>query len=325
MCPEAQLTGLHSRSEQLVELTRAYDRGRASWSEVEARLREETSEVVKLQDKLGFEPISDGALGWQDPLRPLTKSLKGVTSGTRYSRWFDTNTFYQKPAVTGKISANDFELKDFVQTELLPKDRKWKVNLPGPYTFSELSEDRYYGDRNELLRDIARAEREILKELAESGVSVIQLSEPSLVYRPYREEDLAQAEVGAALDAINDAVKGLKVEVCLHTFFGDPKPIFRQLVELPVDSVGIDLYETDPTRLDLKSSKKLVLGIVDARGSHIEDPEWIAKTALLVRKRTDAPDVVLAPNSDLKFLPRTTADRKLTALAEAAKIAGRIE
>src|SRR5712691_9984689 len=100
MSPEIQLAGIHPRSEKLIELTRSYERAKTSWNQVEAQFEQETRELIKLQERLDFQHISDGALGWQHQLRPIARSLKGVESGTRYSRWFDTNTFYQKPFVT---------------------------------------------------------------------------------------------------------------------------------------------------------------------------------------------------------------------------------
>ena len=320
MCPNAQLTGLHSRSEDLIELTRSYDRGRASWAEVESRLRLETHQLVQLQDDLGFEYVSDGALSWQDPLRPVTKSLTGISAGTRYSRWFDTNTFYQKPVVTGKISLDGFKAEDFLQDSILPKTKKWKLSIPGPYTFSELSENKFYRSKDELLLDVAQAERDIIKNLVQAGVSLIQLSEPCLVYRPYREEAASPSEIDLALKAIRHTAEGIQTKLLVQTFFGDATGLLPKLLELPVNAIGFDLYETDCTRLQIKTSKELVLGIVDSRESNVEDPKWIAETATSVRKHVKTPTVALSPNSDLKFLPRSAADRKATALSQGAKI-----
>src|SRR2546430_4357919 len=161
MSPEIQLAGIHPRSERLIELTRSYERARTSWSQVEAQIEQETRELVKFQESLGLRHLSDGALGWQDQLRPIARSLKGVESGTRYSRWFDTNTFYQKPIVVGKISAGDIDPKNYLRTELRG-EKNWKIVLPGPYTFSQLSENKYYENYSDLLFDIALAEREII-------------------------------------------------------------------------------------------------------------------------------------------------------------------
>src|SRR5947208_13781271 len=106
MSLESQVAGINPRSERLIELTRSYERAKASWSQVEVQLEQETREIIKLQESLGFKHFSDGSLGWQDQLRPVTRSLKGVESGTRYSRWFDTNTFYKKHVLVGKTYAN---------------------------------------------------------------------------------------------------------------------------------------------------------------------------------------------------------------------------
>jgi 5-methyltetrahydropteroyltriglutamate--homocysteine methyltransferase len=318
MRAQAQLSGLHSRSEELIDLTRFYDRGQASWAEVEARLKVETSQIIQLQDGLGFEYVTDGAISWQDPLRPLTRALTGITTGTRYSRWFDTNTFYQKPIITGKVSSDRFEPTQFLQAQLLPKNRKWKVSLPGPYTFSELSENKHYENTEGLVLDIARAEREIIQRLALAGCSLVQLSEPCLLYRPYRDDPLSHSEAELALRALRLLGENGSTQLLVHTFFGDAAPLLPQLLELPVAGVGFDLYETDFSSLRLKTTKTLELGIVDARESHVEDPKWIVGTADRLVKHVKGPDLVFSPNSDLRYLPREVADEKTRALAEAA-------
>src|SRR5215471_6121621 len=127
MCPSAQLSGLHPRSEDLIALTRAFDRGQAEEARTQKLIETETEQIIRLQEKLGYEFFSDGAIYWQDPLRPLTKALRGVSSGSRYSRWFDTNTFYLKPVITGPVSLGEFSPVSFVRSEIGPNDSKWKI------------------------------------------------------------------------------------------------------------------------------------------------------------------------------------------------------
>src|SRR6266849_6587507 len=52
MCPNAQLSGLHSRSEELIEVTRAYDRGQADWAEASNLIGRETVRIIDLQRRL---------------------------------------------------------------------------------------------------------------------------------------------------------------------------------------------------------------------------------------------------------------------------------
>jgi len=106
----------------------------------------------------------------------------------------------------------------------------------------------------------------------------------------------------------------------VHTFFGDASPVIESLLALPVGAVGIDLYETELSALHVQTSKDIVLGIVDSLESNVEDSHWVKETALRSKNHVKTPNIILAPNSDLKFLPRQIADRKVSALANAASL-----
>jgi methionine synthase II (cobalamin-independent) len=320
MSPRAQLSGIYPRSEQLIELTRSYDRAKTDLETVKKQVEQDTLGLVKLQDDSGFETFSDGAFAWQDQLRPIVESLDGVTTGTRYDRWFDTNTFYKKPTIAGKIDVHVFDPKNFIRSDLLPRTKGWKVTLPGPYTFSELSENLHYTSQSDLLSDVAAAEHEIIKRLKDAGVSRFQLSEPCLVYRPYREQALGKAELDNALFALRKTVDGIQAKFSVHTYFGDATTILPDLLKLPIDTVGFDLFETDYSKLKIETTKKLALGIIDGRESNAENPKWIAETATRVSKHVIGGDIVLVPNSDLKFVPRKVADVKARALADATRL-----
>src|SRR5437867_10918698 len=151
MPASAELGGIYPRSEQLIELTRSYDRGKTERASVEKQIEKDTIELVELQDESGFENFTDGAFSWQDQLRPIVESLDGVTTGTRYSRCVDTNTFYKKPTVNGKIGLALFDTKKFIRTDLLPKSKTWKVTLLGPYTFTELADNLHYTTQSQLV------------------------------------------------------------------------------------------------------------------------------------------------------------------------------
>ena len=320
MPSEIQLSGILPRSEKLVELTRSYERAKTSWDQVETQLGTETKEILQLQQSLGFKHVSDGAISWQDQLRPVARSLTGVELGTRYSRWFDTNTFYQKPIIVGKISAGKFDPKDFFRSELLSGNWNRKITLPGPYSFSQLAENKYYPKYHDLLRDVASAERDIIKKLRTAGISLFQLAEPCLVYQPYRESFGDHSEIRLALDAISDLVRDNPNEFIVQTYFGDAGSVIGDLLRLPIKGVGIDLFETDFSAIDEKTSKTFLLGVVDSRESSVEDSRWIADTARKFCDNANHYDVVLSSNSDLKFVPRTIASQKLETLSRASKL-----
>ncbi len=318
---EAQLTGLHARSELLIEVTREYDRNRVPFAKVEDQLQNETSDLVKLQESLGCKYQSDGALGWKDQLRPVVESISVLAETTRYSRWFDTNTFYKKPIVNSNIELVRFDSSNFIKSNLLSKSRKWKVTLPGPYTLAELSENKHYSTQLELERAFATVLHEIVLRLNSVGVKLFQLSEPSLVYWPYSETPPTEDEIGQAIDSIRSVVEGLPAEFIVNTFFGDAVPVFSSLQSLPIKAVGVDLYETDWEALPQeRSDVGLLLGIVDSEESWVETPEWIFDTAFKVQEKLNPPSLTLAPNTDLKFVPKEIADRKISSVGTAANL-----
>ncbi len=316
----ANLGGIHPRSEQLIEITRSYDRGKTDHVSVEKQIEQDTIDLVKLEESSGFENFSDGAFSWQDQLRPIVESLSGVTTGTRYDRWFDTNTFYKKPTVNGEVGIKQVDLKKFIRTDLLPRSKRWQVTLVGPYTFSELAENLHYGTKSDLVSHLAHSENQIIQKLKAEGVSHFQISEPCLVYRPHREEVLGESELESALAAIRKTVGGVDASFSVQTYFGDATTVLPHLLKLPVDGIGLDLFETDYTQSRIDTKKKLALGIVDARESNIEDPRWIAETTTRVSKHIVSDRIVLVPNSDLKFVPRKVADAKARSLAEATRL-----
>src|SRR5207247_9387957 len=154
MPTSAELGGIHPRSEQLIELTRSYDRGKTERASVEKQIELDTIELVKLQDESGFENFTDGAFSWQDQFRPVVESLDGITTGTRYSRWFDTNTFYKKPTVNGKIGLALFDTEKFIRTDLLTNSKTSKVSLVGPYTFHQSAENRQHDTPSYLVSSV---------------------------------------------------------------------------------------------------------------------------------------------------------------------------
>ena len=120
--------------------------------------------------------------------------------------------------------------------------------------------------------------------------------------------------------ALRKTVDGIQAKFSVHTYFGDTTTILPDLLKLPVDTVGFDLFETDYSQLKIETTKKLALGIIDGRESNAENPKWIAETATRVTKHVIGGDIVLVPNSDLKFVPRKVADVKARALAEATRL-----
>jgi 5-methyltetrahydropteroyltriglutamate--homocysteine methyltransferase len=315
------VTGILPRPRELMEATRAYDRGRVSEKELEKSFEDATLKVVNVQLSAGFSYIADGMLRWQDLLRPFTENISGVKKGS-LARWFNNNTFYRKPVVVGDMRRKESIVDGITYAKFLPENLPWKAVLPAPYTFVQLSENQFYKNKTEFMFAYAQILREEIKSLAKLGFEYVQLSDPALVYEPMA-VSLSRDELTAIGEALRVAVKGTPVKTCLQTFFGDLSQVLPEALDFPVDHLGIDLYETDSETLKEYSFEKgVALGLVDSRSSLVENQDelvTIAKDLINSIYRSGRMDVFICPTCDLEFLPWERAEEKMKVISNVAK------
>jgi methionine synthase II (cobalamin-independent) len=329
------LSGVHSRSEETVRVSRDFDRGRTSKQDLEKTFEKDSTELVKLEQACGFTDISDGQITWQDFLRPFSDSIIGLKSGADMSRWFDTNSFYRKPTVVKELkfpketsAFNSLEVKKAFTPLKTSGDRREnsprkKIALPGPYTLSSLVEDQFYNSKKDLLFDFARMTKKLLKLLAEKGFQSVQIDEPSLVYR-YGESALTNRKhLKWFLSAFEEHLSSPPVDIFLHTYFGDCSSILDDLIDLEGPSgIGVDFTQTSLDSTDeVKFGEKLLgCGCIDGRNSLIESPEWVADFSTDAIKTLKPSGLILLPSCELKYLPRKYADEKVKSIGSARDV-----
>ncbi len=309
------LTGIHPRSERLIEATRRHDRSLTTDEELEEALGEDILQLVRLQEEADLTYVTDGLLNWQDLLRPIASRIEGISEGP-LTRWYNNNNFYRKPIIVGEMTWRPREDRPLIHSSMLPRTRRWKVVLPGPYTFTTLSDNRYYSDNGEVLDHYADVLREEIRELEEIGISQIQLDEASMVTHPPSRDLMEKTK-----DAVNRLGKGSGMSITIHTFFGSIEGILSDLLDFDADIIGIDFHQTDLESIsDIDITKVIACGCIDSRNSIIEDPHQMADFLRSVRNELNPPDICLCPNCDLEFLPRVKADEKVAELGQACRL-----
>lgn len=308
------LTGLHARNEATIQATQDWERGRISSTTLNAAFHSDCDSLVALQKEVGTEYISDGQLvtGWQDFLRPLTNGLEGVKKGAMV-RWYNTNTFYYTPVVTGAISSDGNAIASKVERRYA-RQGKLRVAVPDPLTFSDLAEDHHYGSKEKLLYAYADVLNQELRTLEKDGVGYVQFSSPALVAR-FREKAWPKSELEVLGKAIRAATKGVSVRTGFHTIFGDASPYIPDIFDvIPTDDIGFDFTQTDPESLS-STKKGIIAGVADARSTYLEGEEELHSLVEQVIRATGTKKVTLAPSADLRYIPRVSADDKLRRLA----------
>jgi 5-methyltetrahydropteroyltriglutamate--homocysteine methyltransferase len=308
---EAELTGVFPRSEKLIEATRAAARGRVPQSDVDGILVEDVKSLVELQKSTFLAAFIDGQLNWQDLFRPFSELFTGIRPGA-LTRWFDNNTFYRKPVVVEKVTFRGSRIDEFFQYNSLPTEARRKAILPGPVTFATFAENSAYQSLADLADDLAHALRETVAKLQKVGYTCFQFNEPVLTAngarRPYLEMGKHTYEVCA---------KGLGSHTTLQTYFGDAAPLIDELLDFPVDCVGLDFYATSISSLtEHDFSKELGCGCIDGRNSLLETANSLGNFVSEVKNRLNPRSIRLGPNCDLDFLPEVVAEKKVHLLAE---------
>jgi 5-methyltetrahydropteroyltriglutamate--homocysteine methyltransferase len=309
---DAHLTGVFPRSEKLVAATRAAVRGNLPQAEVDQVLVEDAKSLIILERQSALDEFVDGQLNWQDLFRPFSEIFTGVEPGG-LTRWFDNNTFYRRPVVTEKVTFKGSGLHRYFRTDLLPKDLKKKAILPGPLTFALLSEDKVYQTSSDLVADIANSLRSTVKELQGMGYQHFQFNDPCICAA-----NRTKSELKTAKNAYEICAQGKGI---LQTYFGDASLVIDDLLDFPVDAIGIDFYSTRLEQLEGHDfNKTLGCGCLDGRNSLLELPSQLEDIVQNARQVLEPRGIYLAPNCDLEFLPHSVAERKIRLLGETKRL-----
>ncbi|HLI74711.1 MAG TPA: hypothetical protein VKU86_12605 [Acidimicrobiales bacterium] len=303
--------GIYPRSAGLIAATRDVERRRTTPEEVAARRAEDAAAFVDRQRAAGVHLFSDGLLSWQDLFRPLIEASDGLEPAGLV-RWFDTNSFYRAPVVSGEPVLRD----PAAVTPRAETPRPCVGTLPSPLLFSRVAHgvDDSASGRDALMRALAtRVLRPAAEHLAANGCALVHLEEPWIVSHPVEETSWA-----AFAEALADLGDGLGVPVALHTSFGDAGPVIDRLRHLPLDALGVDLVETDVGDLGHDWTVGLVAGAVDGRSSLVESVDATAKVVAAAAEHTGAAAVYLTSGTSFDLLPEPLAAAKLDVLGQAA-------
>jgi 5-methyltetrahydropteroyltriglutamate--homocysteine methyltransferase len=304
--------GIYPRSEDVVAATRALERGRISPGEVDAAYRADREDFVTAQRAAGLDYFSDGLLRWQDLFRPLV-SLSGGMEARTLVRWFDNNTFFRAPEVTGDLTLTSGLPAEMEDDGVLPEPRM--ATLPSPYLFSRAAQTT--DDRNALMMDLTR---EVLRPVAEALVErryrLFHLQEPWLPYHGIEPGDWGDFE--KAMLELREATLGARL--VLHVSFGDAGPHAERLRRLPIDALGVDFVDTDLDELGTAWDVGCVAGILDGRRSPIEETNGAAALAQRIADTLQPSSLFLTSSCELEFLPRDVARQKVLRLGEISTV-----
>jgi 5-methyltetrahydropteroyltriglutamate--homocysteine methyltransferase len=289
------------------------DRGELTGDEIRRVEDEVTIEALQEQAEAGLDLVTDGQIRWEDEQTYIAGKLAGV-SVNGLIRWFDTNTYFRQPVVEHDVAWREpITVADY-RFASEHSAKPVKAVLTGPYTLARLSVYNHYGSIEKLASALAEALNREARALAEAGATFVQFNEPAIL--SHKDDYATFAQV------CRRVVEGLSAETALYLYFGDADGIYPQVLDLPFDLIGLDFAMGPQNEALLRQTpftKKLGLGIVDARNSRMETVESIAERIRSLAGSLSPDDVHVSPSAGLEFLPREVAQEKLRRLSAAVR------
>ena len=207
----------------------------------------------------------------------VTKEKKGDVRALPMKKWFNTNYHYIVPKFEKdtQVKLAGHKIFDEFQ-EAKELGLNTRPVLVGPFTFLQLSDFEEGVKAEDFVDSLVAAYQEVFAKLAELGATRIQLDEAALV------KDLTAEEKALFLNLYNKLLADKKgLEVLLQTYFGDVRDVYADLVNLPVDAIGLDFVEGKKLLNSLKVASQLtrhfmqVLSMVKTSGATTMKRAWL--------------------------------------------------
>jgi 5-methyltetrahydropteroyltriglutamate--homocysteine methyltransferase len=291
------------------------ERGEITAEEFEQVQDEVTREVIEEQIRAGLDLITDGQVRWYDPISHLVRKVEGCRINGLL-RYFDTNFYFRQPVVEGRLSRREPMLRGEFRFAKRVSARPVKPVLTGPYTLARHSIDRRGAGLKTIVSEFAEIIAEEVKDLVEEGAEIIQLDEPAILKHP---DDFKLFR--GAIETVSAERGG--AQLALYTYFGDAAPLYEELLDLPVEAIGLDFTYGPklPRVIEARGcDKDLGLGLIDGRNTRLERPEEILGKLKQILPALNSKRIYLNTSCGLgDYLPREIAFRKLQLVAEVAE------
>ncbi len=304
--------GVYPRSTAFVQTSRDVDRKRKEFSELKEQHKKDFNVLLAEQKAAGFDYVEDGKLNWQDVFRPIVDATTGMEVGP-LTRWFDNNSFYRQPIISGKVKIDPKKLDRFFSD--LPEDL-WKVTLPSPFHFAKVTDDTTTKSFEKTLASITEIYSDLLVYLAKKKVKFVQFNEPYIPYHKIKKAEIVL--LGKSLTQLKKVKSTIIFAV--NGYFGDTTNLVTALSgNSVIDVLGIDFVHTSLVSLPKKLPHDIIAGVVEGRNSLIEEKKTIVTFVEKALKHFQPKTLYISNNSDLDLLPESVAKEKIALLGKIRK------
>ena len=340
------------RPHELHELREKVRAGKAAAAELKAAEDKAIREVVKLQEDVGIQSVTDGEFRRDWWHIDFLHGFDGVelSHGDIYGEAKFKGTSEQPPMmlIDGKIRrSKPSMLSHFQFLKSVVKKGTPKFTMPSPAMLharaDRASLKKVYPDVDNLWADLTKAYREEIADLYKAGCRYLQIDDTTIamwgdpkVQEQFRKlGDDPKKDAAMYADAVNAAIREVPddMTVAIHTCRGNFKSTWlasgayadfvaeRVFTGLEVDAFFLE-YDTEraggfePLRF-VPKGKKVVLGLVSSKIPALEDKEALKRRIEAAAKFIPLENLCLSPQCGFSS---THHGNKLTVEQEKAKL-----
>lgn len=275
--------------------------------------REALQQALQSQSDAGLDLISEGQLGWEDPLTPPLAHLAGVRLGDMTTRPGIPFPF-RRLVIEARLRRQRPLCVELLQRAAALTSQPLKVSVAGPLTIAHAATiaTTAYRCEDAVADELSAILAQEVAALAEAGAAAVQIDEPAILSRPAEMRRLR-----ALLEPIFDAAAG-RCQIIVAAYGGDATDLYAQLNSLPADVIAVDCAGR-PGVVDAIAStgsgKPLALGVVDGSTAQPADPDQLRRDVERMLSRYIHPTVWLQPSVGLGRLTPAESRAKLDSLA----------
>ena len=194
------------------------------------------------------------------------QGASGDVKALAMKKWFNTNYHYIVPEVEDdiaiKLSGNKL-WEEYAQAKTLGVETKPVVI--GAYTMLKLC--RFTGEKNaeDYVEEIVKAYQDLIQKCEENQIAWVQFDEPALV------QDMEEADIKLFHEIYDNVLNcKKKCRILLQTYFGDVRDIYKDLISMSFDGIGLDFIEGKETlnlikKYGFPQDKLLFAGLVNGK------------------------------------------------------------
>ncbi len=347
------------RPASLLALRERVEQGAATEEELRQHEDECIREVVRLQESLGLESITDGEFRRGTFHGDFISALENVEFRQLFTPGSNQSGCHEAPfvaVVTDRIRRPEkgIEVENFRFLNSVT-EKTAQATIPSPTMIHfrggrEAIDSKAYPEMDELFADLARIYREEIADLGSAGCRYLQLDDTNLAYlcdEQMREQARERGEDVDALPSqyaqlINDSIAGRPddMAVCIHLCRGNAKSRwfaeggYEPIAETVFNELNVDGFflEYDDERSGdfaplrhVPAGKKIVLGLVSSKWPELENKDMLKRRIDAASKFVPLEQLCLSPQcgfasvSDGNEITPDVEKRKLELVVQVAE------